>query len=66
MRREEIENKILEAITQEKTNIEIAEKLSISVKYVEYLIRHLKKQLKVKSRVGLACEYLKEIKCKQC
>lgn len=55
---------ILKAITLEKTNKEIAEELKISEKYVEYLIKQLFAKFKVKSRVGLTREYMKELKSK--
>lgn len=57
-------NKLLELVTLEKTNKEISEEMRISEKYVEYLIKCLFKQFKVKSRVGLVREFMKEKQAK--
>jgi len=54
------ENKILELISDEKTNKEIAKELKISEKYVEKIIKNLISAYKVKSRIGLVREYVKE------
>lgn len=62
MQKQEIENKILEFISLEKTNQEIAEEMKISIKYVEKIINKLCKEFKVKSRVGLVREYMRELK----
>ena len=55
-----INDKILFFITMEKSNQEIADELKISKKYVEKLVKKLLVQFKVKSRVGLVREYLRE------
>lgn len=60
MSREETENRILELIVWEKSNKEIAKELKISEKYVEKIIKNLFFKFKVKSRIGLVREYLKE------
>lgn len=56
----ETENKILDMVVIEKTNKEIAKELCISVKSVEKKIKNLFYRFKVKSRIGLVREYLKE------
>ena len=53
---------ILKLISKEKTNKEIAEELSTSVKNIEKIINKLCKEFKVKSRVGLVREYMRELK----
>ena len=53
---------ILKLISKEKTNKEIAEQLSTSVKNIEKIINKLCKAFKVKSRVGLVREYMRELK----
>ena len=55
-------DQILQKIVQEKTNKEIAEELSTSVKNIEKIINKLCKEFKVKSRVGLVREYMRELK----
>ena len=62
MNKNEIENRILQFITLEKTNSEIAGELQMSIKNVEKIINKLCKQFKVKSRVGLVREYMRELK----
>lgn len=55
-------DEILKKIVEEKTNKVIAEELSTSVKNIEKIIKKLCKQFKVKSRVGLVREYMRELK----
>lgn len=55
-------DQILQKIVQEKTNKEIAEELSTSVKNIEKIINKLCKEFKVKSKVGLTREYMRELK----
>lgn len=55
-------NAVLVLVVKEKTNKEIAEELKISEKYVEKIIKNLLAQFKVKSKVGLVREYMKELK----
>ena len=55
-------DQVLKKIVEEKTNKEIAEELSTSVKNIEKIINKLCKQFKVKSRVGLTREYVRELK----
>lgn len=55
-------DQILKKIVEEKTNKEIAEELSTSVKNIEKIINKLCKEFKVKSRVGLTREYMRELK----
>ena len=60
MNKEQIEEKILEAISLEKTNLEISKELKMSIKNVEKRIKSLFHAFKVKSRAGLVREYMKE------
>ena len=53
---------ILQKIVQEKTNKEIAEDLNTSEKNVERIIKKLCRLFKVKSKVGLTREYMRELK----
>ena len=55
-------NAVLVLVVKEKTNREIAEELKMSEKNVEKIIKKLFNQFKVKSRVGLTREYMKELK----
>ena len=56
----ETDKEILIKITRDKTNAEIARELHISIRYAEKRIKKLKADYGVKTRAGLAVEFLKE------
>lgn len=56
----ELDRQIINAVAEEKTNAEIAQMFNLSVRGVEQRIKKLCKEYKVKGKVGLIREFIKE------
>ena len=55
----EFDKKIITAVVEEKTNVEIAKMFNLSVRGVEQKIKRYCQKFNVKGRIGLVREFLR-------